>query len=196
RRPHAALAALVAVVDRGVHHVDPELKRARHRGLVGPIGGVVLGAEVGADAHRREPQPLPGLEVSLGGPGPEPTPVACGSRLRREALHAHVSRYTSRMSPMIVMAPAQIHPGIRASARGSRTSSQPPQAMITPKSPIGACETSVRNSYFSLNIACECVRSRPPPAAHSSGKTRRPPGRVRRPARTIHSNTASAITST
>ena len=32
-RAHVALAALVAIVDRGVHHVEPQLERAPHRGL-------------------------------------------------------------------------------------------------------------------------------------------------------------------
>src|SRR5262249_32341740 len=53
RRADRALAALMAIVHRGVEHVDAELQGPDDGVLIEDVGRAVLGAEVGAEAERR-----------------------------------------------------------------------------------------------------------------------------------------------
>src|SRR6266478_3796736 len=97
--------------------------------------------------------------------------------------------------PTAASAPDQSHRGIRASADGSRSSSQRAQPTSIPSRPRGAWVTSVRNSSLRPRLACECVRRRPPPTAQRSGKTSAARRELTRPARTIHSKAANTMTS-
>src|SRR5262249_32930867 len=63
---HRALAALAAVVDRGVDDIETALERAHHRIAITGVVGVVVAAQVGANADRREREPLQGAEVARG----------------------------------------------------------------------------------------------------------------------------------
>ena len=56
-----ALAALIAVVDRGVDDVDAEVQRFSHRGRVQRVGRGVIATQVGADPQGGQLQSVEGL---------------------------------------------------------------------------------------------------------------------------------------
>ncbi len=51
RGADAALGSLTAIVDGGIEEVDAAFARRDQRVGVGAVGGVILGAEIGADAQ-------------------------------------------------------------------------------------------------------------------------------------------------
>ena len=70
RGPDRALAALVAIVHRGVEEVDAELEGVNGGVLVEDVRGAVLGAEVGTEAERRGGDSARELTEMLGGQSP------------------------------------------------------------------------------------------------------------------------------
>src|SRR5262249_30452292 len=86
RPAHGPLAPLAAIVDGGVHDVDPRPDRPLDGGFVLRVGRVVVWAEVGPDADRGERQAATVVEVAVRSPGASRGAVGCGALGRRPTL--------------------------------------------------------------------------------------------------------------
>src|SRR5581483_7178126 len=138
RGADGALAALAAVIDRAVDDVAARLHRAHDCGGVLAVRGVVVVAEIGADADGRKPQILRPMEVLERNAPLEAAPIALGARRRCRARNFHRAPFPR--PPNSRASRPSVRPGFASTKIASSAmkvcdwaSVAPPRAMPGPK---------------------------------------------------------------